>query len=94
MLVVLICVFRSETNTDAECFYLRIQQSGSEKALGDLEAPSSFIIHTKAPGFRLGAAKKVSILNSADQSMRDLKTESVCSAYVSLNSAAMGRTND
>lgn len=85
-LVVLICVFHCRTNTDAKCFCLRVQQSGSEKALGDLKAPSSFIIHTKAPGFRPGTAKKESILNGADQSMKDLKTERVCSAYVSLSS--------
>lgn len=68
-----------------------IQQSGSEKALGGLEAPSKFIIHTKAPGFRPGFAKRDSILNYADQSMKNLNTESVCSAYVLLSSAAMNR---
>lgn len=58
-----------------------IQQLGSEKALGRLDAPSKFIIHTKAPGFRPGLGRKESILNCADQSMKDLKTESVCSAH-------------
>lgn len=69
-----------------------IQQTGSEKALGELDAPSKFIIHTKAPGFRPGVATKASILNYADQSLKELKTDSVCSAHVSLSSAAMYRT--
>lgn len=69
-----------------------IQQPGSEKALGELDAPSKFIIHTKAPGFRPGVATKASILNYADQSLKELKTDSVCSAHVPLSSAAMYRT--
>lgn len=86
MLVVLICVNHTKTSTDAECFRMGIQQTGSEKALGGLEASSKFIIHTKAPGFRPGSAKQDSILNAANQSMKDLKTESVCSTHVPLSS--------
>ncbi len=50
---------------------------GSEKGVGDLGAPSKFVIHTKTPGFRPGALSKESILAAAEKSFKDLKTDSV-----------------
>jgi len=49
----------------------------SEKTLGELDAPSKFIIHTKAPGFQPGASKRDSILDASKKSYEDLKVEQV-----------------
>ena len=47
-------------------------QEGAEKALGELGAPSTFSIHTKAPGFAKDSGTKASILAGAKQSFEDL----------------------
>lgn len=50
---------------------------GSEEALGEYDAPSKFVIHTKTPGFRPGCLSRDSILNAAEKTFDALKTESV-----------------
>ena len=55
-------------------------QEGSERALKELGATSSFTIHTKAPGFVKGSGTKASILAAAKQSFQDLGVKSVCFA--------------
>ena len=52
-------------------------QEGSERALKELGATSSFTIHTKAPGFVKGSGTKASILAAAKQSFQDLHLKSV-----------------
>ncbi|KAK4695091.1 aflatoxin B1 aldehyde reductase, partial [Lecanoromycetidae sp. Uapishka_2] len=50
---------------------------GSEKALGELGAPKTFVIHSKAPGFSKGALNRSSILAGARQTLERLGTNSV-----------------
>ena len=52
-------------------------QEGSERALKELGATSSFTIHTKAPGFVKGSGTKASILAAAKQSFEDLGVKTV-----------------
>lgn len=52
-------------------------QEGSERALKELGATSSFTIHTKSPGFAKGSGTKASILAAAKQSFEDLGVNSV-----------------
>ncbi len=53
------------------------QQAGSEKALGELGAPSSFVIHSKTPGFKDGALKRDSILAAAKETSQSLGVKNV-----------------
>ena len=53
------------------------EQEGVEKVLGELGAPSTFTIHTKAPGFAKDSGTKASILAGARQSLEDLGVNSV-----------------
>lgn len=54
-----------------------MQQAGSEKTLGELGAPSSFIIHSKTPGFSDGALKRESILAAAKETSGRLGVQNV-----------------
>jgi hypothetical protein len=67
----------------------------SEKILGELHAADSFKIHTKAPGYAPGMFSHENILKSAEESLKLLKTESVCvNLIISLNlltSVLLGR---
>eukprot|EP01121_Diplochlamys_sp_Union-15-3_P022881 TRINITY_DN9881_c0_g1_i1.p1 TRINITY_DN9881_c0_g1~~TRINITY_DN9881_c0_g1_i1.p1 ORF type:complete len:337 (-),score=66.93 TRINITY_DN9881_c0_g1_i1:3-986(-) len=49
----------------------------SEKALGELGAPSRFIIHTKAPGFNAGPQNKENISAGAKKQFTELGTDQV-----------------
>lgn len=53
-------------------------KKGSERALKELGATSSFTIHTKAPGFVKDSGTTASILAGAKQSFEDLGVKSVC----------------
>lgn len=55
---------------------------GSERALKELGATSSFTIHTKAPGFVKNSGTKASILAAAKQSFEDLGVKSVETYFV------------
>ncbi|KAL9066643.1 MAG: hypothetical protein Q9161_007402, partial [Pseudevernia consocians] len=55
---------------------------GSERALKELGATSSFTIHTKSPGFAKGSGTKASILAAAKQSFEDLGVKSVETYFV------------
>ncbi|CAD6579997.1 MAG: hypothetical protein ASARMPREDX12_009430 [Alectoria sarmentosa] len=55
---------------------------GSERALKELGATSSFTIHTKAPGFIKDSGTKASILAAAKQSFEDLDVKSVETYFV------------
>ena len=54
-----------------------VVQFGSEKALGKLNAPAKFNIHTKAPGLTPGGLSKSSIAKALAQSVAELGVESV-----------------
>jgi len=51
--------------------------SESEKALGELDAPKKFIIHTKAPGFSPGCLTKDNVLAASKKSLEELGTDTV-----------------
>lgn len=55
---------------------------GSEEALGELRAPETFVIDTKARGFAEGSLTRDSINQSIDESFRLLKVESVNIFYL------------
>lgn len=54
-----------------------LKQEGSEAGLAEYGAPSKFIIHTKAPGFRPGCLSKEALLASVNESFARLKVDSV-----------------
>ncbi|MCJ1429377.1 hypothetical protein MMC29_007291 [Sticta canariensis] len=79
---------RYSSETDQEFLHVLTQHNvvdldtariypGSEKALGDIGAPSKFIIQTKARGFQPGVLSRENILKAAEESFEELKTESV-----------------
>ena len=57
-------------------------QEGSERALKELGATSSFTIHTKAPGFLKDSGTKACILAAAKQSFKDLGVKSVETYFI------------
>lgn len=61
---------------------MRATQEGSERALKELGASSSFTIHTKSPGFLKDSGTKASILAAAKQSFADLGVKSVETYFV------------
>ena len=54
-----------------------MKQEGSEASLAEYEAPSKFLIHTKAPAFRPGSLGKEALIAGANESLARLKVDSV-----------------
>ena len=54
-----------------------IAKGSSESFLGELGVPSTFVIHSKAPGFVAGSGSRSSILAAAKQTFELLKSETV-----------------
>lgn len=52
-------------------------QPDSELALGQIDAPQKFAIHTKAPALRPGCMSKQSMLDGMEKSLKDLGVETV-----------------
>jgi len=56
--------------------------TSSEVTLAKYGAPSKFTIHTKAPGFRLGAQSKKGVIEGMEKSLKDLGVDSVDTYYL------------
>ena len=53
------------------------EQQDSEAILGQLDAPKTFVIQTKAPGLEPGALSKQSVLDGMEKSLKELGVDSV-----------------
>ena len=55
-----------------------VHQPNSEVTIGKYDAPKSFTIHTKAPGFKPGFLSKKSVIDGLDSSLKRLGVDTVC----------------